>query len=249
MTNLDRTGVGSVNGYRVAMTGDDARDALEHGWRQMSEINDAYQRGEIDRDGWHHAVLAIIEPSHLAATTAEAGSGHQGSSRAWEQTRSIVMEPVDHSGTFLDVGCANGLLMESVHRWGTAKQLAVEPYGVDIGSGLAELARARYPQWADRIWCANAATWTPDRRFDFVRTAIEYVPAEDREHLLRHLLSTVVAPGGRLIVGKLNELRAEQPVSVWARELGLPVAGEVRRPHAHPDLEYTVFWIDADAPS
>ncbi len=235
------------NRYRVAVTSDDARDAQEHGWRQMSEINAAYQGGELDRDGWHRAVLAIIEPTYLAAPTAEAGSGHQGSPVEWEQTRSIVMEAIDQSGTFLDIGCANGLLMESVHRWGRANRLAVEPYGVDIGPRLAELARARYPRWADRIWCANAATWNPDRRFDFVRTAIEYVPADELEHFLRHLLAAVVAPHGRLIVGKLNELRAAQPVSEWARELGLPVAGEVRRPHSHLDLEYTVFWIGADA--
>ena len=88
----------------------------------------------------------------------------------------------------------------------------------------------------------------PPRRFDYVRTAIEYVPADRRADYLAHLLDSTVAPGGRLIVGKLNELRAEQPVSAFALEAGLPVTGEVRRPHKHPDLEYTVFWIDATRP-
>lgn len=227
------------------MISDGARSAKEHGWRQISEIDAAYRIGAIDQDGWHRAVLGIVEPAYLSASTKEGGSGHIGTPEQWEQTRGIVMEAVNRSGSFLDIGCANGLLMESVHGWGAARGLDVEPYGLDIGPRLVREARARYPRWNDRIWCANAATWTPARRFDYVRTAIEYVPADRRADFLAHLLDTAVAPGGRLIVGKLNELRAEQPVSAFARAAGLLVTGEVRRPHKHPDLEYTVFWIDA----
>jgi hypothetical protein len=42
--------------------------------------------------------------------------------------------------------------MESVAAWCAERGLAIEPYGVDISPALAELARRRLPQWADRIW-------------------------------------------------------------------------------------------------
>lgn len=227
------------------MVSDEARDAQERGWRQFDEIDDAYRNGSLDLDGWHQAVRSIVEPVYLAAKTPEGGSGHHGSPREWDRTRSIVMSAVSGSGTFLDVGCANGLLMDSVHRWGIAMGVQIEPYGVEISSRIADLARARYPQWADRMWSANAATWFPPRRFDYVRTGTGYVPDDQRRHYLQHLLDHVVASGGRLIVGKLNELLADQPMVQWARQAGFAVAGEVRRPANHPKVEHTVFWIDA----
>jgi hypothetical protein len=61
------------------------------------------------------------------------------------------------------VGCANGLLMESVAAWCAERGLAVEPYGVDISPALAELARRRLPRWDGRIWTGNAQTSGGDR--------------------------------------------------------------------------------------
>lgn len=226
------------------MADDPARDAQERGWREIAEIDAAYQAGQIDRDGWHRAMLALVEPAYLAAQTLEGGSGHNGSPQEWDESRSIVMAAVDRSGSFLDVGCANGLLMESVRRWAVARNLNLEPYGVDISARLVDLARGRCPQWADRIWCANAADWKPARRFDYVRTATEYVPADYRISYLRHLLDSAVAPGGRLIVGKLNELRSDRSMAQQARDAGMRVVGEVRRPSRHPNVEHTVFWVD-----
>lgn len=226
------------------MVSDSARDAQEHGWRRFDEIDAAYRAGTLDLEGWHEAVRSIVEPVYLAADTPEGGSGHHGSPQEWERTRSIVMEAIHAPGTFLDVGCANGLLMDSVYRWGAARGVSIEPYGVEISQPISDVARARYPQWADRIWAANAATWIPPRRFDYVRTATEYVPADRRRHYLQHLLDHVVAPGGRLVVGKLNELRTDEPMADWARGTGFPVGGEVRRPANHPEVEHTVFWMD-----
>ncbi len=221
--------------------------AREHGWRELASIDDAYARGELDVDGWHAAVLGVIEPAYLTAETDEMGSGHGGTPEEWRETRGLVMAAVDSDASFLDVGAANGLLMASVHAWGHERGLAVEPYGVEISPRLAELARRRYPQWADRIWTANAATWRPPRRFDVVRTGLEYVPADRQPAFVAHLLDRVVAPGGRLVVGKSNE-RTDQPsYADRLAEWGWRVAGEVRVQHAHPGLERTVVWVDRPA--
>jgi hypothetical protein len=102
------------------------------------------------------------------------------------------------------VGCANGHLLESMVAWCAERGIRLEPYGVDLSAGLVAEARRRLPQWADRIWVGNALDWTaPDgRRFDFVHTLLDLVPAARLERMLRHQLEHLVAAGGRLLVSR-----------------------------------------------
>lgn len=215
--------------------------AKEQAWRNVAAIDLAHARGELDDAGWHAAMARLVVPAYLAAETPEAGSGHSGTPEDWEYSRGIVAEAI-HSGhrTFLDVGCANGLLMASVHRWTN-----VEPYGLDISPELAERARGSYPQWADRIFVGNALDWEPPERYDVVRTGLEYVPSPHRPALVRRLLEHVVAEVGRLVVGKFNEEVERRALEEEVADWGFAVAGRAERPHrAEPRLAYRVFWID-----
>ena len=142
------------------------------------------------------------------------------------------MEAIDRDGTFLDIGCASGYLMESTVRW-TAHR--VEPYGLDLAPNVAHLARRRLPQWADRIFVGNALTWKPPQRFEFVRTELVYVPAQRQRALVVHLLDDVVAPGGRLITCGYGSPRSDVPTH--------PVRWIVRAFAFEPDLE-----LEAEAP-
>ena len=218
--------------------------AKERGYDALAPIDEAFERGEITQDEWHARILAVVESAYLSATTEQMGSGHSGTREEWEESRGLIMEAIDGSGTFLDVGCANGLLMASVERWSRERGLVVEPYGVEISPRLAALARSRYPRWRDRIWAANADGWQPPMRFQFVRTGLEYVPVGRRETFVRHLVENVVAPGGRLIVGKNNENRGESKIAHCLRSWGWSDVQEVRRPHAHPGVEISVVWLE-----
>ena len=227
----------------MARPDDALESAREHGWRELASIDEAYARGELDVDGWHAAVLGLIEPAYLAAETAELGSGHSGTPEEWRETRGLVMAAFDRDATFLDVGAANGLLMASVHDWGHERGLNVEPYGVEISPRLAELARRRYPHWADRVWTSNAASWVPPRRFDVVRTGLEYVPDDRQSAFVEHLLDHVVAP----VVASWSGSPTSAPTGDVRRpagRVGWIVAGEVRVPHEHYGLERTVVWVD-----
>jgi SAM-dependent methyltransferase len=209
---------------------------LDRGSVETAAIDAAYARGELDDAGWHAANAARIVPAYLAAATPQAGSGHSGSAADWDYSRGIVAEAIDRAGTFLDVGCANGLLMESVARWS-----GVEPYGLDIAPELAALARSRRPQWAERIVVGNALEFRPARRFDFVRTGLEYVPPPKRRALVEHLLAHV---GRRVIVGKYNELVTDRAVERLLS--GFAIAGRAERPHRRdPRVCYRVLWIDS----
>lgn len=218
--------------------------AKEHGYDVLTAIDAAFERGEIALDEWHARVLAVVEPAYLFGPTEQMGSGHSGTPEQWDQSRGLIKETVNGSGTFLDVGCANGLLMASVARWSRERGLVVEPYGVEISARLAALARSRYPQWRDRIWVANADGWQPQMRFQFVRTGLEYVPVRRREAFVRHLIDYVVAPGGRLIVGKNNEDRGDSKIAQSLRTWGWSDVHEIRRPHGHPAVEISVVWFD-----
>jgi 2-polyprenyl-3-methyl-5-hydroxy-6-metoxy-1,4-benzoquinol methylase len=96
-----------------------------------------------------------FERAYLETHDPRAQSGFRGSAERWEAARRPIVEAIDRPGAFLDVGCANGLLMESIADW---SPFPIETYGVDFAPGLVELARGRLPQWADRVWLGDAAS-------------------------------------------------------------------------------------------
>jgi SAM-dependent methyltransferase len=178
-----------------------------------------------------------FDQAYLASDDPCAQSGFHGSAGRWEAARRPIVEAIGHDGTFLDVGCANGLLMESVVAWSA---FAVEPYGVDFAPGLVELARTRLPQWAGRIWVGDAESWTPPMRFDFVHTRIE-LPG----------LENVLGFGRRVIVSsdgsfrRPDSPRAEQ-VGERLRQLGIEVAGELYERSEEQFVELSVAWVDQE---
>jgi 2-polyprenyl-3-methyl-5-hydroxy-6-metoxy-1,4-benzoquinol methylase len=221
--------------YRLGVD-EELAAAKERGWRETAAIDAAYARGELDDAGWHAANASLIVPAYLASETPEGGSGSSRDAGGWERARSLLADAVVAGQSFLDVGCANGHLLESMAAWAH-----VEPYGLEISPDLAELARRRLPRWADRIWIGNAFDWQPPRRFDVVRTALDYVPAPRRRALLEHLLSHA----DRVVIGVFNEERElrtqEELVAGW----GFQIAGRSEREHPHPRLAYKAFWVDA----
>jgi 2-polyprenyl-3-methyl-5-hydroxy-6-metoxy-1,4-benzoquinol methylase len=232
--------------FEARMVDEELEAAKERAWRQVAAIDAASVRGELDDASWHRAMAALIVPAYLASPSPQGGSGHTGTAEEWEHSRGIVADALDRDGAFLDVGCANGLLMESVARWGRARGLAIEPYGLDIAPELAALARRRMPAWADRIFVDNALGWRPPRRFEFVRTGLEYVPEPRRRALVAWLLAEVVAPGGRLIIGKYNEEIQRHAVEQQLMAWGFAIAGRAERAHCRePRIAYRIVWIDA----
>lgn len=158
-----------------------------------------------DDEEYYAGSLRVLERGYLRGRTPQQGSGFGGDEHEWRQARHHLTEAIASGGTFLDVGCANGLLMESVAAWCAEAGLAVEPYGVDLAPGLVELARRRLPWWADRIWMGNAVDWVAPggMRFDYVHILLECVPARLRGDLIRHHLAATVRRGtGRLLVSQ-----------------------------------------------
>ena len=218
----------------------------ERAWQEVAEINQALEEGRIDEAGWHAAMAALIKEPYLAADNPYAQAGHGGDAASWEASRGFIAEALHRSGTFLDVGCASGILMESVQRWGAVRNLVIEPYGLDIVPEFVALARRRLPQWAGRIQVGNIRTWQPQgERFDYVLIRPEYAPASRRPDLIRHILEQVLKPGGRLIVYVGTEEVETRRVEASITGHGIAVHGRVEIPHPRDNrVVRRLFWVD-----
>jgi SAM-dependent methyltransferase len=211
----------------------------DNAWREVAAIDARLERGEIDEAGWHAAMADLIVPAYLAAETPWGGSGKSGSLADWEYSRSHIVDAIDDDGSFLDVGCANGYLLECLPRW-TSHRL--DRFGLDISPALVELARIRLPELAHQFYVGNARTWQPPQRFTYIRTGLEYVPRHRRRELVERLRGYC----RRLIIGVYNEEVEVRPTEELIGSWGFRVAGRSERINRRkPQVEYRVLWIDS----
>jgi hypothetical protein len=107
-------------------------------WKEMTLLrlpNDYYQR------------LKALEDDYLSHDDPLRQSGFGGGSINWRNKRGIVLEAITGDGTFLDVGCANGYLLECLASW------------ADEGG-----------MWADQFFVGDIWDWSPPRQFHYVST-------------------------------------------------------------------------------
>lgn len=212
----------------------------ERAWREVTDIDERLARGDIDEQAWFDAMSGLVTPAYLAADTPWEGSGKSGTAADWEYSRSHIAHAIDRNGSFLDVGCANGYLLVCLPRW---TPHSIDRWGLDISPDLVTVARERLPELGHQLIVGNALTWQPDRRFDFVRTSLDYVPRHRRRQFFEHLL----AQSDRLIVGVFNEHFDERPTEHMVRDWGYRIAGRSERRNLHkPEMDYCVFWVDSE---
>jgi hypothetical protein len=151
---------------------------------------------------------------YLSADNPRAQSGHGSDIYRWRSVQWMILEAVYHDGSFIDVGCANGHLIESLDRWMRDTDVKVEFYGLEISQGLFDLARQRLPDFASRLFLGNALYWKPPFAFDYVYTMIlPEIPRDLRKKFLNNLFENYVKSSGRLILGswRVKELEEELP--------------------------------------
>jgi SAM-dependent methyltransferase len=160
---------------------------------------------ENELKAWFEQVRTVLENAYTSKKEPWAQSGMSGPEERWVSLRKPVADCIDRSGSFLDIGCANGYLLECVMRWTAERGLAIEPHGVDHSPALLKLAKERLPQYAGNLHLGNAFEWIPSRKFDFVRTELVYVPGEYERQFVDRLLEHFVAPGGKLLIANYME--------------------------------------------
>lgn len=175
--------------------------------------------------------LTHLEHVYLQSSDPIEQSGFHGGPVRWRAEREPILDAIDADGDLLDVGCANGYLLECLVQWGRERGLTLTPYGLDHGRQLVELARHRQPQIADHFFVGNAWYWVPPKRFHYVYTLLDQVPPDYLKPYLHRLLTQIVAPGGRLIAGdygsRSREVHPRDVVKIIEAS-GLRVTGETQ---------------------
>jgi SAM-dependent methyltransferase len=217
-----------------------------------------YDRHDSD-DEYYERIRALLEDAYVSADERGdvfGGSGSKGEDMtSWEAKRRVIASAFDRAGTWLDVGCANGLLMETLAAWVAERGHRIEPYGLELSNRIAERARKRLPHWATRIWTGNVMKFEPPIRFDYVTALADAVPIQSRGALVKRLARLYLKRGGRLIlscyrpggflIGK-PALEAESAVEILRAEGFEPVGeAEVRDPLTGAP-KVRVAWIDID---
>ncbi len=155
---------------------------------------------------WFNTHKNMLETAYLAGTDPWQQSGFglrtPRSAQDWEVLRRPIADCLTSSGTLLDIGCANGYLLECILRWTLESNVQITPYGLDISEQLATLARQRLPQYAHNIFIDNAWDWLSPRTFDYVNTTLDYIPNQLREAFVHRLLERYVQPGGHLLIAE-----------------------------------------------
>lgn len=188
-----------------------------------------------------------LEAKYLASTDPIRQSGFGGGAERWRAERSPILDAVKEDGALLDVGCANGYLLECLVAWGRERGRVIDPFGVDIGPRLIDRARARLPGYAEHFWVADAWTWTPPRRFRYVYALWDCVPFDHLAEFARRLLERAVEPGGRLILGAYgSRSRKTEALDIGAFlvQTGYSVAGTSMG--GNPPLN-RFAWVDRDS--
>ena len=61
--------------------------------------------------------VEVYEEHYLASDDPRRQSGFAGDEERWEAARRPIVEAIHRRGSLLDVGCANGYLLESLVHW------------------------------------------------------------------------------------------------------------------------------------
>ncbi len=194
-----------------------------------------------DRDAWFDQLHAEITEYYLAEPdNPYRQSGRSQGHTRWVVTRQCIAKAVNAQGDYLDIGCANGLLLESLLAWCAERGFHITPHGIDFVPDLIELAKLRLPRWAENFEVANAWDWTPKRQYRFVQVLTDAVPKLDRPALVQRTLDLAVAPGGRLIVPQygLGDSATPEVAERVLHDMGFEVAG------SEACVSASVAWVD-----
>jgi 2-polyprenyl-3-methyl-5-hydroxy-6-metoxy-1,4-benzoquinol methylase len=202
--------------------------------RARARLDAALAEGELDEQGWFEQNEEVLGDAYLASADPRGPAGKSGDEVSWRWSRELILDALPEgtrTAHVLDVGCANGYLMESLQRWAEERGVLVEPYGLDISQRLAALAQRRLPAWADRIEVGNVLEHAPKRRYHLVATALDYVPPARRRESIERLFREHLVPGGRVVLRPERVLPGKPDLAEQAAALGLPVGGVLTREH------------------
>ena len=71
--------------------------------------------------------LRALEGTYVRETDPVRQSGCGGGPERWRTERDLILDAVPDAGDLLDVGCANGSLLECLGQWGHERHVRLTP--------------------------------------------------------------------------------------------------------------------------
>jgi hypothetical protein len=172
--------------------------------------------------------LQAMEATYVSQDSPLRQCGFSGNETRWKEQRFPIMQAIEGDGDLLNLGCANGYLLESLVSWAEEKDVFITPHGLDAGTKLISYARARHNVVRTNFHVGNAWDWEPPRKYRYVYTSTDLVQPEFLAHYLMRVKDVMVEVGGRLIVGAYgSRRRAVHPLDlrVLFDEIGWRITG------------------------
>ena len=116
------------------------------------------------------------------------------------------MEGVHKDGTFLDVGCANGVLLRDLCMWAKEKSINLIPFGFDINRKLIEESRKKIPLHRTNFKVDKEDNYKINKKFTFIRMPLRN--GRGRQRLLKKYLG-MLESGGRLVITCYDDAKDE----------------------------------------
>ena len=228
------------------MAADPIKRAINGAYLFCEEQQAALDQGLITEEQWFDNHNNYFTEHYLRSENPRGQSGHSGDDARYRYTQEMILEAINEDGTFIDVGCANGFLMEQLATWCIEREHRLEFHGLDISEKLIDLAKSRLPHWQDHFYVGNALFWQPPKKFKYVCVKeLDYVPRKRRKGFLIHLMQAYVQVGGRLILGPWNERRDQPGIAQETASWGYPPTGSFSKPHQDQSLLIRrVHWYD-----
>ncbi len=208
-----------------------------------SRLRRLFESREVPAEDFFENTKRECTSLYLSRDNPRGQSGHGSDVYRWRNVRWMLLEPIYHSGAFIDVGCASGHLIESLAAWMQNTDVQIEFHGVDISPGLCDLAKTRLPEIANRIYCANAVDWVPCRKFEYVYTMIlPDLPSALARKLMDNLYENYLNQGGRIILGPW---RKEAGLETEIEKMGFEISGYCEKsvPGWSGEIR-RIIWID-----
>ena len=186
-----------------------------------------------------HVVQTIgCPPAHTVFTTylqhrePWQQSGFSGPQERWAACRRPIADCVEDLGAFLDIGCANGYLLECILHWTQERNLSIAPFGLDLSPRLVELAKERLPNYRENLFVGNPWDWQSPITFDYIRTELVYVPDALQRQYIGNIFRRILSSRGKLLVTEY--LSTKDPLSrptvgdrleAWGHKIRKQVSG------------------------
>ncbi|MFC2070831.1 class I SAM-dependent methyltransferase [Chloroflexota bacterium] len=187
---------------------------------------------DIRLEKWFFSLKQELETAYLLYEDPKKQSGFSSTEEYWVACRKPVADCIDKSGTFLDIGCANGYLLECIMNWTGERGIAITPFGLDLSEKLVELAIERLPEYSDNFYAGNAWSWDAPMKYDYARTELVYVPNELQKEYIERILNNYLTEHGKLLIAlyrnrstPVDEPWDEVKVREWGFEVTRQVSG------------------------